>query len=506
MKKYITILILTLVITTSCNNYLDVNTDPDTVAAEQITDPRAILPAAELNLANTIMGWEFGFNGAFYSEYWTAAYTHAQFKSACQYEPVSMSTAYLNLTGGVLTDLKKIDQLSSVNEEYKGYAYIAEALSIYTWQIMTDVWGDIPYTEAIKGDEGIYSPKFDDGKSIYTDLLVRINKLSAVNVSDYSISKNSSDFIFDGDFGQWKLFVNSLKLKLMMRTSETDLYNNADMVNFVASNSFLEESAKISGDVWSDGQEGKRHPMREFEEGEAAYVSKATIACRTFTDYLSSKNDEREKTLFTDVDGAYVGAYFGDFNSKKDSNSNGTDDDKEEYSIPKFEADTDIILLSNWEVSFFIAEINARNSNEAAAKLSYEKGVQQSYTQHKITTPVPTDLDWKTGKTIEENIEQIAMQKWVANAKYQHIESFLERNRTRYPALDKVDIKADRNAVNIAFPIGKLTLSVAGRVLLNDKLPESATYPASILTRNVNAPSQKANMAEKVWWNKKSND
>jgi hypothetical protein len=106
--------------------------------------------------------------------------------------------------------------------------------------------------------------------------------------------------------------------------------------------------------------------------------------------------------------------------------------------------------------------------------------------------------------TVEQNIKQIAMQKWVANANYQHIESFLERNRTKYPSVNEIDIAANRRVAFDNFPVGDLTISVKGRALLNGNLPASPLYPSSYMFRNTNAPAQKANVGEKVWWNLKA--
>lgn len=86
------------------------------------------------------MGWDFGFAGGFWSEYWTQKYTASQFKSICEYTETSFSTAYSNLTAGVLKDLKEIKTVAEESGNTGNY-FVAEALSIYTWQILTDVWG-----------------------------------------------------------------------------------------------------------------------------------------------------------------------------------------------------------------------------------------------------------------------------------------------------------------------------------------------------------------------------
>lgn len=163
--------------------------------------------------------------------------------------------------------------------------------------------------------------------------------------------------------------------------------------------------------------------------------------------------------------------------------------------------------MSDWEVNFYKAEVFARAGDKAKAKAAYEAGVKASLAQHGISDETMLDASgyakWVDG-TEESEIKQIAMQKWIANCNYQHIESFLERNRTKYPAVNEIDIAADRSYAYINFPVGDLTISVKGRALLNGNLPASPLYPESYIFRNINAPSQKASVGEKVWWNKKA--
>jgi hypothetical protein len=249
--------------------------------------------------------------------------------------------------------------------------------------------------------------------------------------------------------------------------------------------------------------------MREFQQGSANYISQNVIGCKTFVDYLSVGGDPRLAKLF---DGTKA-AFFGDFDSKGDSDGNGTADDKETYCTSSFQAATapaiymDLMLMSDWEVNFYVAEVYARANDFAKAQEYYEAGVEESLNQQGITA---TDIieaggyaEW-TATTTEAAIKQIAMQKWVANCNYQHIESFLERNRTKYPAVNEIDIKADRQAAWANFPTGDLTISVNGRGLLSGNLPASPLYPAEVLTRNSNAPGQKPDVGRKVWWNQKS--
>lgn len=503
MKKHIIkfTLILLTVFASSCDDYLDINQDPNVLGTTDA--PEILLPSAQVSLGNNLMGWDFGFGGGFWNQYWTQAYTASQFKSLCEYQETSFDNAYTGITTETLTDLKRIKTLSS-EPKNQGYYYIAEALSIYTWQLMTDVWGNIPYTEALRGDEGIKSPVFDSSTDIYADLLLRIDALLAMDVASVTIV-NKYDFMYAGDMQKWVKFAKSVKLKLLIRQSETSNYNNANVLTFITNNNFLTNSAKIAGSYWSDNTEGKKHPMREFETNGANFLSTNVIGCKTFIDYLNVNDDPRIDKLFTAPTGGHQGAFFGDFDSKKDTDLDNTDDDKEAYSTALFTGTMDLMIMSDWEVNFYIAEVYARASDMVNAKMYYDKGVTASLAQNTISS---TDIistgyaKWVNGTT-EESIKQISMQKWVANANYQHIESFLERNRTKYPSVNDIDIKSDRNYAFENFPLGQLTISVNGRDKTNGFLPASPVYPNSVLTRNINAPAQKVDLLEKIWWNKK---
>lgn len=508
-KTLITIsLSFLLIFAWGCEDYLDINHDPNVI--EEIPEPKVLMPAAQVGLANQLMGWDFGFGGAFWVQYWTQSYTASQFKILCEYRETSFEDAYEELTAGVLNDLKRIKSISSEDSINHGDYFVAEALSIFTWQILTDVWGDVPYFYALQGDEGIEAPAFDEGSEIYDDLLKRVDALLKIDLSE-SFIDGDYDFVYGGELDEWYRFANSLKLKLMIRLSETSKYNSSDVLNFVQNNDFLVTSAKIDGEIWEDGQEGKRHPMREFEEDGADYLSTNVIASKSFIDYLEVNDDARVSTLFSEGGDGYVGAFFGDFDSKQDSDGDGTPDDKEAFSEVVFSADMDLIIMSDWEVNFYLAEAYARADDLESAEEYYVNGVSASFEQHGIAdadTITDADLNgyaaWEDINTSEDAIELISMQKWVANANYQHIESFLERNRTKYPSVNDIDISNNRQDAWDNFPVGSLTISVNGRAKTNGKLPASPIYPADVLTRNSNSPGQKVDLLEKVWWNQKS--
>ena len=504
MKKIKTTFLSLLIILTmgGCSDWLDVNRNPN--ALSETDNAEIIVPAAQLNIANALMGWDIGFAGAFYSQYWTQIHIASQFKFLDEYEETDFSYAYFNLVPGALNDLKRI---KSIAEEGSGEYYVGEVLSIFAWQLLTDLWGDIPYSEALGGEEGTFSPKFDDQQSIYTDLLARIDALLAEDYSEANLVADY-DFIYHGDMELWIEFARSLKLKLMLRLSETSGYDNSAVLAFVEEGGLLSTTAMIPGDVW-EAKDSKQHPMVEFDAGSAGYISGNVIASRTMIEYLRTTGDPRLDVLYVaPSSGTHKGSFQGDFAADEsvDSDGNGTPDQDEEYSTVEFAVETPLPLMSVWEVQYNMAEVYARAGMDTEAKAAYDAGVQASLDFWGISgsiTGAGEYAEWESG-TIEESIEQISMQRWVSFCKLQHGEAWLSRNRTKYPAVDPIDVAADRQNAHLNFPAGKFTFSVAGRARLSDRLPASPIYPNEVVTRNTTNPSQKTNMAQKVWWDQKA--
>ena len=482
-----------------CEDWLDVNRDPNNLS--ELSSPETVLPVAQLGVANALMGWEMGFHGALWSQYWTQDHTSSQFKFIDEYDEDDFSITYRNLVPFALNDLKAIKDRSEVGS---GNYIVAEALSIFAWQVVTDTWGDIPYFEALGGEDGTFSPKFDDQEAIYDDLLARVDSLLEMNFSAASLT-GKYDFIYDGVMLNWKAFVKSLKLKLMLRLSETSKFNSSAIKTLADEGGFISKSAMIHGNIWED-KDGKRHPMVEFID--AGYFDNI-IASRTMIDYLKVNNDPRIDMLYqTTPDGNHYGSLQGDFAYTGDTDGDGTTDDDEDFSLVDFAGTSDIPLMTTWEVNFYLAEVYARANDPAKAKSYYDAAVQASLDYWGASGSITGSgeyAEWPNG-TVEENVKAIAMQKWVAYCKLQHMEAFYERNRTKYPSVSSILIKtpADRSDIHLNYPTGEFIVSVAGQGKLSGNLPASPIYPNAVVTRNTTNPSQKTSMGEKVWWDQKA--
>lgn len=92
---------------------------------------------------------------------------------------------------------------------------------VYLMSLLTDVYGDIPYSEAGKGFiESKYTPKYDTQEDIYNDFFVELD--AAVTALDTTKDRITGDVIYGGDVSKWKKFANSLRLRYAMRISEVN--------------------------------------------------------------------------------------------------------------------------------------------------------------------------------------------------------------------------------------------------------------------------------------------
>lgn len=101
--------------------------------------------------------------------------------------------------------------------------HAARILRVLCFHRLTDWYGSIPYFEANQGIDGIFQPKYDKQKAIYTDLFKELDEAcSAMSPSHPDEGFKKADYYFHGDVAKWKKFGYSLMLRLAMRVSNVD--------------------------------------------------------------------------------------------------------------------------------------------------------------------------------------------------------------------------------------------------------------------------------------------
>jgi hypothetical protein len=165
---------------------------------------------------------------------------------------------------------------------------------VLLFSFMTDYYGDVYYSEALKGREGILYPKYDKQADIYTGLLSELEQANTLIAQGTEPVSESYDLMFGGNKVQWQKFANSLRLRLLMRASAklpdagtqmqaiinnpatpifTEATDNA-AIDYIGTNA---ENSWRGGTLnWTDNEEfDKRRP------------------CKTLVDKLTVLNDPR---------------------------------------------------------------------------------------------------------------------------------------------------------------------------------------------------------------------
>lgn len=466
MKKIILLLLICGACFSCTDGFEEINTNKNQPTASQ---PKQMLPNIIFNLANTNVSNAFNFGDIV-----------AQYGGNYEYNELDVYNwgaddrfwgmyKWLN----DIYDLKK--QAIAIND--KNYEAIGLVLETYTMSLITDSYGNAPYSEASKGEGGILKPKYNTQEAIYTQLLLNLDKAnSLIDIK----SKVEGDLLFNGDMMKWKKFANSLHIRLLMRISNkvnvstklteivsktTDyplFQSNSDNANYVYSGSFPNISPM------SDGIN-------------RLYGYNIVIPSTHLVNTLITNNDPRLDEWIDPIIGTtnQLGLQPGltlDQIGEPSKYSRRAED----YFYTKTKISS--LFMTYSELNFLLAEAHQRNLiTTGAAQSYYNTAVEASFKQWNVI--MPTDYLTVTAP-YSTTTEVLYTQKWLA-LYHTGVESWLDWKRTGKPSF----IKAGPGAKN------------------NGKIPRRIMYPSleqSVNKENNSDALQKIGGTDdinaKTWW------
>lgn len=301
MKKLSILFLITIALgIASCtSDFTDINKNPNAITKEEasaryfITNPQYRLFApdrypywrAHLIHTDRFAGhFCFGHNGSWWSDELGYAYSGGYTDAAW---------GWLEGYFSGLDNFLKLTDVGGDFENEKMYAVGLILKGLY-YQMFTDVFGEIPYSEA--GVEGIVLPKFDTQKDIYQGIIADLDAAMAT-IGDATTTGNglqdlgSNDLYFNGDLQKWKQLANSLKLRLAMRAYGADGASFAETaITEALSDPLLEEDALLVKDdeisQWGAACYG------DIWHNFGGLGSKWTVG-KDLIDYLRENNDPR---------------------------------------------------------------------------------------------------------------------------------------------------------------------------------------------------------------------
>lgn len=478
------------VASSSCKKYLDVNKNPN--VADTVT-PGLLLSSSEVYIGSAI-GENMQIFGSIWAQYWTQNPNSSQYRTIENYQPNSNDFDYpwnlLYSSAG--EDLVRLQQIAA-SQNKKQYQAIALLLEAYEFQAITDAWGDVPYTEALKGLQSqghITNPHFDAQKIVYNGILSLISQAQAlIDPSDPS-SPGGDDLIYGGDMTQWKKFANTLQLRVLLRLAYKDPSTAQAGIAalYVTTPSFLDinDDAQIN----YSSTAGNRNPL--YAEASVLNFTQNLVASRTCIDSMVSNNDYRREAFYTPGSTGYTGIQQGNYNQVVGS---GT------YAVPSSyvganfldanSATAPVKLLTGYESKFLQAEAIVRGWVGGDAQRLFIDGITASFLDKTWVNAYDTTADsalsiylhdaywahFPTGGSTEQKLRHIITQKWFSMCGNEGFEAWTEWRRTGYPDFFVV------SATN----------------LTGGKFPRRFLYPFGEVTENANFPGI-VPVTTPVWW------
>jgi hypothetical protein len=483
--KYCIVLLITSMTLNGCKkDFFDVNTDPNNPATADIS---LVLPTA-IGYTAYNLGDEWNIWSGIWSQYWTQGPTAGQYKLWDRYvmATTEMDRPWDRMYSGVLADLDYI--ISEGNAKgRKNYVAIAMIWKAYVYQYMVDLYGDIPYSEAIKGSENT-SPAYDKGDKIYDELPKIINAaLAMIDVNSTDVP-GADDFIFHGDMSHWIEFANTLKLKIYLRQinvpSRKAAAETAIEAMYTASDAFLTVDAYMP---FFDVQFNANPLNTTITALSVANI----IGSSTVIDTMAALNDDRLFAVFSKATtGTLAGQYVGIKQGHGENIPNPASLVHTNYSLPSTAVGgpgaagktAPVVFMSLSESLFLQAEAGARGLGTADDKDEYEAAIVASY-EFLGLDPANAEIYYNQPavaypSAMADKLEAIGTQKWFAMCGVQNVEAWIDYRRTGYP---------------------DFFMPSESSVLGANKFPGRFLYPSGELTRNKNCPKG-VTLVDKIWW------
>ena len=432
-------------VATGCKkDYLDINTNPN--AATQ-TVPELVLPAALATTAarmNPMVFPNTAFNG--WMGYWAISGSYAistsdftTYKQTTDFGDGTFQGAYDNLNDYDYVEVQGRAQ----NKPY--FVGAAKVMKAYNFQILVDLFGNVPYTEAFKGTSVIH-PKYDDGKFIYEDLIKQLD--SAITLFKRSDAKAAatSDILFDGDNGKWQRFANTLKLRILMRQTQMTgraAYIQTEITKIVSEGSgFLGQGEDAGVNPGYLNSTGKMNPFWSSNYNVAGtYINDFWRANQYAINFYNSNNDPRLRQIYAGTQSdptKYQGNQIGQISGLVGSNSST-------FGPGVLKAfSQDAIIMQAAESFFLQSEAVLRGWLAGDPKDLFQKGITESFRLLNVpnyasaaatyyTQVGNKNTTWDATTGFNEQLALIIRQKWAAMNTLTPIEAYDDYRRLGLP-------------------------------------------------------------------------
>jgi len=338
----------------------------------------------------------------------------------------------------------------AVHAVYEGPALILKA---YMTAALTDIYGDVPYSEALQAKSGNITPAYDAQVDIYrgNDGIIDNLDKGIAAIQNYSGAVGlEGDILFSGNLNSWVTFARSLKLKYLLRISNA-VDVQADVTALHATQDFMSSNAQNAIFEFNDGQPNNFR-MANLRSGDFNLF----ILSETMEEIMEGLNDPRIGTFFRPPGNDLTGMEYTGLLNGPDASQ--TSISVADYSLSGtiFREETgqlDCNFLTAWETEFLLAEAAFRGMIVADPVTHYNNGVQLAfeYWQTEIPADYLTTGPAAYGANGADPLEQIITQKWIANI-INGYEGWIEYRRTGFPQLKTISASLNNDLIPVRMP------------------------------------------------------
>ncbi|WP_339725401.1 SusD/RagB family nutrient-binding outer membrane lipoprotein [Maribacter stanieri] len=378
-----------------------------------------------------------------------------------------------------LRDNEIILNLSQENTAFAVYEGPARIMKAYMAAGLTDLFGDVPYSEAFKGDTETVTPVYDSQESIYMDengVFDNLDKGIAAIENYTGIIALEGDILFNGDLEGWIRFANSLKIKYLMRVSgKIDVASQLQTI--VAEGNFIDDNSENAIFNFTDG-EPNNFRLARLRIGDFNNY----ILSETMDEILTGLNDPRIDRLYRPFANSTDGEHNGLLNGIDASAGVSLAD----YSLlgTIFRENTGLLdanFMTSMETHLLLAEAAQKGLITADTEMLYNTGVTQAFDYWQVDLPanyLTVDAALDDGNALEN----IITQKWIANT-INGYEGWVEYRRTGFPQLKTISASLNNNLIPIRMPYPS---------------EEEALNSVNYTTASINTEGNSINVP--VWW------
>ena len=527
----------------SCTkDFEEINTNPNSPVDVPAIN---ILTNVQINSVNLQLG---GWMQSYYLGNWCQQWSRVQYIEEDRYQVRDMSSYMQDAYTGGLKNLTIINK-KAVDEGNKALEGAAKVMRAWIFMYLTDIWGDIPYSEALQGLEpdGTLTPKYDKQADIYADLLVQLEEANQL-LATTTINFGSGDLFFGGDPVEWRKFANSLKLRILNRAAGTPwtfTYNMAGTQPDVTTTPGAAALATADAQIATILGNPTQYPIMDSNDDnvflsypglpyrnpifDGLYTRTDWAISETMVDWLKARTDPRlhiyGQPTPNSVDAGSIN-YVGFQNGRGITAASfptisllGTE--------VGYTETAPLYVLTYDEVLLIIAEYQMRKGDEVAAQAAYEDGIKASMERWGLADGSTVYPTWGKANTFTTGTTgyPVSYTTYLAQPLVAWggttAEKFQKINEQRWAAMFGEGVQEFSDARRTGFPERMFEYKLEGAYYPNLGLPIRLQYALSEDTYNTTNVSQArtdqkieqtnegmfstVGIQSQVWWHTRKN-